>query len=559
MLTIGMKRKFDELLELAERGDHRHIDMLVRDIYGGDYHTLGLPGDLIASSFGKAAYLSRMSQLYTFETSCVIFVSLMSKVFGIEGKGLEYNEADVARSLLFTISNDIGQISCLYAIQHSLKDVYFGGYFLRGHPLSMHTISYAINYWGKGQVRALFLRHEGYLGAIGAFLKGAHEDPEKYSWSENYAGSSGLRSPIPMQLLNPKYSVSMDQLEMDQFHMQLSFCPLLANPHIYKPDTVDLNQDTQAREYWLQLFEETVDGFIEEAVRSQAETPDSVFLSSSAYGKLTVRSLLDMREHMLNESEFDDPYLLRKQEENEAALKSLASRLKYLDALGYQERQVRLIEGILAGNVFDWGAKEVAACLRQGNFHFDDAHQSLQKRPWLMDDLDVWMRRREEGPSYRCVAVFVDNSGMDIILGVIPFVRDFLSAGSQVLLCANSAPALNDVTYRELKVLMEDVAKVCPVIKDALAQGILSILESGQGSPCLDLSRLSRELCEAMESRGVDLVVLEGMGRAVHTNFHAEFTCDTLHLAVIKNRWLAQRLGGDMYAIICLFRQPTLS
>ncbi|KAG8277189.1 Pantothenate kinase 4, partial [Homalodisca vitripennis] len=44
---------FDELLELAEKGDHRHADMLVRDIYGGDYQTLGLPGDLIASSFGK--------------------------------------------------------------------------------------------------------------------------------------------------------------------------------------------------------------------------------------------------------------------------------------------------------------------------------------------------------------------------------------------------------------------------------------------------------------------------------------------------------------------------
>jgi type II pantothenate kinase len=39
----------------------------------------------------------------------------------------------------------------------------------------MHTISYAINYWSRGQVQALFLRHEGYLGAIGAFLKGAEE------------------------------------------------------------------------------------------------------------------------------------------------------------------------------------------------------------------------------------------------------------------------------------------------------------------------------------------------------------------------------------------------
>ena len=30
----------------------------------------------------------------------------------------------------------------------------------------------------QGEVQALFLRHEGYLGAIGAFLKGAEQDSE---------------------------------------------------------------------------------------------------------------------------------------------------------------------------------------------------------------------------------------------------------------------------------------------------------------------------------------------------------------------------------------------
>ena len=43
----------------------------------------------------------------------------------------------------------------------------------RHHPVGLHTISYAVNYWSKGQVSAYFLRHEGYLGAIGAFIKGA--------------------------------------------------------------------------------------------------------------------------------------------------------------------------------------------------------------------------------------------------------------------------------------------------------------------------------------------------------------------------------------------------
>jgi len=46
---------FDELLHIAEQGDHRNIDMLVRDIYGGTHGAHGLPADLIASSFGKAA------------------------------------------------------------------------------------------------------------------------------------------------------------------------------------------------------------------------------------------------------------------------------------------------------------------------------------------------------------------------------------------------------------------------------------------------------------------------------------------------------------------------
>ena len=31
------------------------MDMLVKDIYGGSYGSLGLTGDLIASSFGKSA------------------------------------------------------------------------------------------------------------------------------------------------------------------------------------------------------------------------------------------------------------------------------------------------------------------------------------------------------------------------------------------------------------------------------------------------------------------------------------------------------------------------
>ena len=56
---VNVLQGFDELLELAESGDHRNVDMLVGDIYGGAYGLLGLPADLIASSFGKAAKSAR--------------------------------------------------------------------------------------------------------------------------------------------------------------------------------------------------------------------------------------------------------------------------------------------------------------------------------------------------------------------------------------------------------------------------------------------------------------------------------------------------------------------
>jgi type II pantothenate kinase len=71
-------------------------------------------------------------------------------------------------------------------------------------------------------------------------------DADKYSWLENYAGSSGLRSPIPSQVLSAQ-GVPVDQLEIDRWESAVTYCPLLHDPANYVPDTVDLTQDTEAR------------------------------------------------------------------------------------------------------------------------------------------------------------------------------------------------------------------------------------------------------------------------------------------------------------------------
>lgn len=69
----------------------------------------------------------------------------------------------------------------------------------------------------------------------------------------------------------------------------------------------------------------------------------------------------------------------------------------------------------------------------------------------------------------------------------------------------------------------------------------------------INLNLVSIELWNAIETHNADLLVIEGMGRALHTNFNEKFRCETLKLAVIKNKWWANRLGGDNFSIICKY------
>ena len=54
--------------------------------------------------------------------------------------------------------------------------------------------------------------------------------------------------------------------------------------------------------------------------------------------------------------------------------------------------------------------------------------------------------------------------------------------------------------------------------------------------------------------RDADLVVLEGMGRGVESNLMAEFSCDAINLAMIKDFIIAKRLNGKLYDVVCRFR-----
>ncbi|KAJ7410629.1 Pantothenate kinase 3 [Willisornis vidua] len=84
------------------------------------------------------------------------FGNMMSKE-----KRESVSKEDLARATLITITNNIGSIARMCALNENINRVVFVGNFLRINTISMRLLAYALDYWSKGQQKALFLEHEG--------------------------------------------------------------------------------------------------------------------------------------------------------------------------------------------------------------------------------------------------------------------------------------------------------------------------------------------------------------------------------------------------------------
>jgi len=616
---------FDEILQLSSHGDNSKVDMLVGDIYGGrDYTSIGLSADTIASSFGKVLH---------------------------EEKSLEdYNKADIAMSLCRMISYNIGQLAYLNAKRYGLRRIFFGGFFIRGHAYTMEIISYAIKFWSQGEMSALFLRHEGFLGAMGAFMQvksvlqsavspapdvraakaaaskvrarfvekfddaiqlpessqleddGADDRLKHPAWIDKLqsatAAAAAAKSEHDLALARKKSAIDL-QVGVLHFSPTSEPFPLLSqrSGYRYVANTIDVNADADEMAYWVGILQDQLPTVMEKAASSEGNTKEateraSVFgqsldacLSryrshqSSAVDRIELSNLFEVREELLREAGFQDVYRMDKQRENAAALEALEDLLADLDRLDPPARVLSLIQGALAANIFDWGAKACVDLYHTATIldMYRDARARLSTRPWRVDDFDefrnVWLSKwTKEGnwvAPYRRAMIFVDNAGADIVLGVLPLARELLRGGTEVILAANSRPAINDITCEELTDVINAAAKVCPIIRAAWDRGLVSraasvhsrvppprglmervtsvgnlsalghasnmvgvtdeagrdedglgepelscaklyVVENGQGSPCLDLNRVSKEVGDA--TVGTDLVVFIGMG-----------------------------------------------
>ncbi|XP_030461375.1 damage-control phosphatase At2g17340-like isoform X1 [Syzygium oleosum] len=264
--------------------------------------------------------------------------------------------------------------------------------------------------------------------------------------------------------------------------------------------------------------------------------------------------LCRLREQVLRELGFRDIFKKVKDEENAKAISLFSDVVNLNDAIEDEGRRLEnLVKGIFAGNIFDLGSAQLAEVFSRDGMSFLASCQNLLPRPWVIDDLDT-LKLKWSKKSWKKAIIFVDNSGADIILGILPFARELLRRGTQVVLAANDLPSINDVTYPEL---IEIISKLKD--EDGKLMGVdasnLLIANSGNDLPVIDLSQVSQEL--AFLAADADLVIMEGMGRGIETNLYAQFKCDSLKIAMVKHPEVAQFLGGRLYD--CVFKYSDIS
>ncbi len=337
--------------------------------------------------------------------------------------------------------------------------------------------------------------------------------------------------------------------------------PLIADPASYRPCIQDLLADgPEVRDYWLTLFEEHVQTLAKLPIGGALlcdQQPWPAFrrdyLAGLAElrarpdlrGRLTVLELTVYREEMFAAHGIHDPFRDLKTRENELALRLAPALLREIDDAPPTQRGLLLVRGLFAGNLFDMGSRAVVSAFEEGLFDFAAARAGVRSRPWPIDDFDAWAHRLGEArPVYRQALFFVDNAGPDVVLGAVPLARELARAGTCVVLAANSKPALNDVTADELHQLLGRMRSLDSLIDALLRDDRIAVVPTGCESPLIDLSCLTPECCRAAAES--DLLILEGMGRAVESNFDARFNVDTLKLALIKDKMVARILSVDL-------------
>jgi uncharacterized protein with ATP-grasp and redox domains len=274
---------------------------------------------------------------------------------------------------------------------------------------------------------------------------------------------------------------------------------------------------------------------------------DDLLADPTRFGRPTILSVDYVRDGILREAGFLDPYYEIKHHDNELVLGLLGEICHELDEHREPFRLQSVIRGALAGNIFDMGVAATAKRMMEKSLSFLHTRDNLPPRPWLVDDLDALMQRILHGPVHHKAVMFVDNAGADFILGMLPLARYLAQRETEVIIVGNEHPSLNDMTLKDMREIWAEIIAAEP----SFGRLPIKLASSGTGEPLIDLSAISPELNRLASD--ADLVILEGMGRALESNFFTRFNCDALKVAMIKDEFVAKDFGGKLYDVVCRF------
>lgn len=341
----------------------------------------------------------------------------------------------------------------------------------------------------------------------------------------------------------------------------------IAYPDKYRACTWDLTDDPEARDHWLSHFAHHTETTLEHVTQQYGPQPPEVVaqfrkdylagiqerrVNPEKFRPLTILSIDAYRDGALRRAGWPDAYEKVKRCEDNASVRLFPQVVAELDAHAMPERIEALIRGVFAGNIFDMGTAATVQHYQKHGMDFFGTRRTLPRRPWLSDTFDLLSARFADGLSpYKQVLFFVDNAGADLVLGCIPLARQMALWGSRVVLAANELPSLNDVTISELHRVLHELCERDSALRQLVKKDRIAIVSTGNDAPLIDLAKISEECNEA--ARHSDFIILEGMGRAVETNYEAQFSCDVLKIALLKDEMVARRLGGKNFDVICRF------
>jgi len=346
----------------------------------------------------------------------------------------------------------------------------------------------------------------------------------------------------------------------------------LANPNDYRAFDWDIYDNPEHRAYWFELFNNfpnciegilSNDGLLDEddqtrwndylteyraGIKARRDNPEK-------FDIINTITLCHFRQSMLDKYGFKDPFNFIKQRENQIAADLYPELIKQINNTPENQRWELLLRCLFAGNIFDMGSPKSIEMYKNGEIDFHAVLEKVPGRPWFIDDADAIVQRLGPGNRWQQVLFFVDNAGSDIALGVIPLVREMARIGIRVIVAANARPALNDITIDELNPLLAQLSKGDALLADLMKKKLITTVNSGGDLPLIELDRISEECNQAAAES--DLIVLEGMGRGVESNWYQPFKCDIWRVALLKDENVAKWLGAKVFDAICRFDPAT--